>query len=339
MGVAKKPNVEDSQLVAAARAGDQRAFASLTERYRSELQVHCYRMLGSLEDAQDLVQETLLRAWTRRETFEGRSTFRAWLYRIATNGCIDFLERSKRRHPHGDTVTSLPIDLPWLQPYPDHLLEELASSDEDPAARIVTKETIELAYLVALQVLSPRQRAALILCDVLDWSAREVAVLLDTTVPSVNGHLRRARETLKKRSPSRKPEWKPGADPAQQERVLVQRYVEAGERGDVAGLAALCREDVRYAMPPEAGVWDGRDVVVQGWRDGGFGSPSFGTVRCRITRANRMPAVACYVRAPGDAQFHFLAMDVLAIEGGLIVEVVAFALPGLCKAFNLPETL
>lgn len=339
MGVAKKPNVEDSRLVAAARAGDQRAFASLTERYRSELQVHCYRMLGSLEDAQDLVQETLLRAWTRRESFEGRSTFRAWLYRIATNGCIDFLERSKRRHPHGDTVTSLPIDLPWLQPYPDHLLEELASSDEDPAARIVTKETIELAYLVALQLLSPSQRAALILCDVLDWSAREVAVLLETTVPSVNGALRRARETLKKRGPSRGPEWKPGADPAQQERVLLQRYVEAGERGDVAGLAALCREDVRFAMPPGAGVWAGRDVVVQGWRDGGFGSPSFGTLRCRITRANRMPAVASYVRAPGEAQFHFLAMDVLAIEGGLIVEVVAFALPGLCKAFNLPETL
>ncbi|MGE5801698.1 MAG: RNA polymerase subunit sigma-70 [Gemmatimonadota bacterium] len=339
MGVAKKPNLEDSQLVAAARAGDQRAFASLTEGYRSELQVHCYRMLGSLEDAQDLVQEALLRAWTRRESFEGRSTFRAWLYRIATNGCIDFLERSKRRHPHRDTVTSLPLDLPWLQPYPDHLLEELASSDEGPDARIVTKETIELAYLVALQLLSPSQRAALILCDVLDWSAREVAVLLETTVPSVNGALRRARETLKKYGPSRGPEWKPGADPAQQERVLLQRYVEAGERGDVAGLAALCREDVRFAMPPEAGVWAGRDVVVQGWRDGGFGSPSFGTSRCMVTRANRMPAVASYVRAPGEAQFRFLALDVLAIEGGLIVEVIAFSVPGLCKAFNLPETL
>lgn len=339
MGVAKKPNVEDSQLVAAARAGDQGAFASLTERYRSELQIHCYRMLGSLEDARDLVQETLLRAWTRRESFEGRSTFRAWLYRIATNGCLDFLERSKRRHPHRETATSLPIDLPWLQPYPDHLLEELASSDEGPDARIVTKETIELAYLVALQILSPSQRAALILCDVLDWSAREVAVLLDTTVPSVNGALRRARETLKKYGPARGPEWKPGPDPAQQERVLLQRYVEAGERGDVAGLAALCREDVRFAMPPEAGVLAGRDVVVQGWRDGGFGSPSFGTVRCRITRANRMPAVASYVRAPGDPQFRFLALDVLAIEGGLIVEVVSFPLPGLCKAFNLPETL
>lgn len=339
MGVAKKPNLEDSQLVAAARAGDQGAFASLTERYRAELQVHCYRMLGSLEDAQDLVQEALLRAWTRRESFEGRSTFRAWLYRIATNGCIDFLERSKRRHPQGDTATSLPLDLPWLQPYPDHLLEQLASSDEGPDTRIVTKETIELAYLVALQVLSPSQRAALILCDVLDWSAREVAVLLDTTVPAVNGALRRARETLKKYGPSRGPEWKPGADPAQQERVLLQRYVEAGERGDVAGLAALCREDVRFAMPPEAGVLAGRDVVVQAWRDGGFGTPSFGEVRCRITRANRMPAVASYVRAPGAAQFRFLALDVLAIEGGLIVAVVAFPLPGLCKAFNLPETL
>ncbi len=338
MGVAKKPNLEDSQLVAAARAGDQRAFASLTERYRSELQVHCYRMLGSLDDAQDLVQEALLRAWTRRESFEGRSTFRAWLYRIATNGCIDFLERSKRRHPQHDTATGPTMDLPWLQPYPDRLLEEVASSDKDPEAQIVTKETIELAYLVALQALSPSQRAALILCDVLDWSAREVAVLLDTTVPSVNGALRRARETLKRHGPSRRPEWKPGADPSEQERVLVQRYVEAGERGDVAGLAALCREDVRFAMPPEPGVWAGRDVVVQGWKDGGFGSPSFGTMRCRITRANRMPAVACYVRAPGETQFHFLALDVLAIQDGLIVEVVAFP-PAVCKAFNLPETL
>lgn len=339
MGVAKRPIVEDTQLVAAARAGDPGAFASLTEGYRAELQVHCYRMLGSLEDARDQVQEALLRAWTRRESFEGRSTFRAWLYRIATNGCIDFLERSKRRQPHRDTFTSLPLDLPWLQPYPDHLLERLASSDEDPDARIVTKETIELAYLVVLQVLSPSQRAALILCDVLDWSAREVAVLLDTTVPAVNGALRRARDTLKKYGPSRGPEWKPGADPAQQERLLLQRYVEASERGDVAGLAALCREDVRYAMPPEPGFWAGRDVVVQGWKEGGFGSPSFGTVRCRITRANRMPAVACYVRRPGDAQFHFLALDVLAIEGGLIVAVVAFPLAGLCNAFNLPETL
>ena len=334
MGVAKKPIVENSDLVAAARAGDEGAFAALTERYRSELQVHCYRMLGSLADAQDLVQEALLRAWTRRESFEGRSTFRAWLYRIATNACIDFLERSKRL-----PVTTPTIDLPWLQPYPDHLLEELVSSDEAPDARIVTKETIELAYLVALQILSPSQRAALILCDVLDWSAREVAVLLETTVPSVNGALRRARETLKRYGPSRGPEWKPGPDPAQQERVLVQRYVEAGERGDVAGLAALCREDVRFAMPPAPGVWAGRDVVVQGWKDGGFGSPSFGTLRCRITRANRMPAVASYVRAPGDTQFHFLSLDVLAIEDGLIVEVVAFPLAGLRQHFNLAETL
>ena len=339
MGVAKKPLLEDSHVVAAARAGDQGAFASLSEPYRAELQVHCYRMLGSLEDAQDLVQETLLRAWTRRESFEGRSTFRAWLYRIATNACIDFLDRSKRRHPHRDSVTSLPLDLPWLQPYPDHLLEALASSDEGPDARVVTKETIELAYLVALQVLSSSQRAALILCDVLDWSAREVAVLLDTTVHSVNGALRRARETLKKYGPARGAEWKPGADAAQQERLLVQRYVEAGERGDVAGLAALCRDDVRFAMPPQPGVWAGRDVVAQVWRDGGVGTPSFGTLRCRITRVNRMPAVACYVRAPGEAEFRFLALDVLAIEGGLIVAVIAFALPGLRKTFNLPETL
>ena len=339
MGVAKKPLLEDSQVVAAARAGDQGAFAALTEAYRSELQVHCYRMLGSLEDARDLVQEALLRAWTRRESFEGRSTFRAWLYRIATNGCIDFLERNKRRHPHRDAVTSPTLDLAWLQPYPDHLLDELASSDKDPEARIVTKETIELAFLVALQALSPSQRAALILCDVLDWSAREVAVLLDTTVPSVNGALRRARETLKQYAPARGPERQSGAEHAAQERVLLQRYVEAAERGDVAGLAALCREDVRFAMPPEPGVWAGRDVVVQGWKDGGFGSPSFGTTRCRITRVNRMPAVACYVRAPGDAQFRFLALDVLAIEGGLIVAVIAFPLPGLCNAFNLPETL
>ena len=342
MAVAKKPNVpivEDSQVVAAARGGDQTAFAALTERYRAELQVHCYRMLGSLEDAQDLVQETLLRAWTRRESFEGRSTFRAWLYRIATNACIDFLERSKRRPPHRDNGTSLPLDLPWLQPYPDHLLEQVASSDADPAARIVTKETIELAYLVALQVLSPSQRAALILCDVLDWSAREVAVLLDATVASVNGALRRARAALKQHGPSRAPEWKPAADRAHEERVLVQRYVEAGERGDVAGLAALCREDVRFAMPPDAGVWAGRDAVVQAWRDSGFGTPSYGTSRCRITRANRMPAVASYVRRPGETRFPFLALDVLAIEGGLIAEVVAFPLPALCRAFNLPETL
>jgi RNA polymerase sigma-70 factor, ECF subfamily len=206
--------------------GDQSAFGALAERYRRELHVHCYRMLGSFEDAEDLVQETFLRAWHRRATFAGHSTFRAWLYRIATNACLDALARRPRQVPPGSAPAAGAAPSPevsWLRPYPDHLLQAVAPSDEEPDVAVVTKETIELAFLVAIQHLPPRQRAVLILRDVLGWSAREAASMLDASVASANSALQRARATLRQHLPERRLDWAPSADSSRQERELVQR--------------------------------------------------------------------------------------------------------------------
>jgi RNA polymerase sigma-70 factor, ECF subfamily len=194
---------EAAALVAAARGGDEAAFATLVERHRRELHVHCYRMLGSFEDAEDLVQETFLRAWRKRASFRGRSSFRAWLYRIATNVCLDALARDKRR-----AARPSPFDVPWLQPGdPDHVLGGIAAAEAEPDAVIVSKETIELAFLVAIEHLPPRQQAALILRDVLGWSARETASLLEGSVVSVNSALQRARATLREHLPPRRLDW------------------------------------------------------------------------------------------------------------------------------------
>lgn len=310
--------------------GDERAFGALVEPHRRELQVHCYRMLGSLEDAEDMVQETFLRAWRRRETYAGRASFRAWLYRIATNACLDALERRPRR-PRGGEVA-------WLQPIPDALLDELPGDDGGPDAAVAAKETIELAFLVAVQHLPPRTRAVLIVRDVLGWSAKETAALLDTSVAAVNSALQRARAALKEHLPERRSEWGAAADPSAAERALVARYVEASEQGDAAALAALMREDARFSMPPEPGVWVGREPIVQAWIAGGFGSPSFGTLRCLPTRANRQPAVATYLRRAGDDRHRLFALDVLRIEEGRIAEIVAFGCAHT-DGLGLPATL
>lgn len=324
------PHPESATIVAAVREGDEAAFTAATSRYRRELQVHCYRMLGSFADAEDMVQETFLRAWRRRETFQGKG-LRAWLYAIATNGCLDFLEARQQRTLTGD-LPEAPPHIPWLQPYPDRLL---APRQEEPEAVMVSRETIELAYLVALQYLPPRQRAVLILSDVLEWSAKEAAELLEMTVASVNSALQRARETLREH---RRPA-KPGPEPDEETRALLDRYVAATERADVKGLAALLREDVRQSMPPEPFTCAGRDRVVASWVEGGFGTESFGALRCIVTRVNRMPAVACYVRKPGEQQYLPLAVDVLDIEDGAIVEITTFALEGLTESCGLPPAL
>jgi RNA polymerase sigma-70 factor (ECF subfamily) len=291
-------------------------------------------MVGSFEDAEDLVQDALLRAWQHHARFEARSSFRTWLYRIATNACLDFLKRREHR------VIVAPADVrrsevPWLQPFPDRLLE----SDLEPDALVIRRETIELAYLRALQILSPKQRAVVILCDVLDWSAREVADLLEMTPASVGAALRRGRATLSRYRERRGSEWRPGASPGAQETELLRRVVDATQRGDAAGLAALLRDDVRFAMPPEPGVFIGRDVVVQAWVEGGFGTADFGDIRCVLTRANRMPAIANYVRKPGAAAYRPMALDVLTIEDGLISDVTTFPLEPYCDAFALPRAL
>jgi RNA polymerase sigma-70 factor (TIGR02960 family) len=310
---------------------DETAFGARVERHRRELHVHCYRMLGSFEESEDLVQETFLRAWRRRETYAGRASVRAWLHRIATNACLDALDK-RPRTPTADG------EVLWLQPYPDALLEELPDGREGPEDVTLAKETLELAFLIAIQHLAPLPRAVLVLRDVLGCSARETASLLETTEASVNSALQRARAGLRERLPERRAEWAPGADPTAAERELLDRYVELSERADAQGLAALLHEDVRFTMPPQPGTWVGRDRVVGSWVEGGFGEGMFGSMRCVVTRANGQPAVACYVRRPGDDAYTPLAIDVLRIEEGAVKDITTFdgALRGM---FDLPPRL
>jgi RNA polymerase sigma-70 factor, ECF subfamily len=312
-------------------------FAQVAERYRPQLRVHCYRMLGSLEEAEDLVQETYLRAWRRRESFGGRSSVKNWLYRIATNACLDALERrprSPRTDPSGAT------EIPWLEPFPERLLDEVeAATDAEPDAALVSKETIELTYMFAIQHLPPKQRAVLILREVLEWSAKETASELDTSVAAVNSALQRARATLKQHVPERRLEWAPGTDPTREERALLDRYLEATERSDANGFAELIREDARWSMPPEPGVWIGRDEMIDAWASGGaFEIDTFGRMRGVVTRANRQPAVAAYRKRPGETEYEPLAIDVLTIEDGRIAEIVSFT-SRFFPAFGLPEKL
>jgi RNA polymerase sigma-70 factor (TIGR02960 family) len=323
--------------LAVMRAEDAGAFAELVEPYRRELHVHCYRMLASYEDAQDLVQETFLRAWNRRETFEGRAPLRAWLYRIATNACLDFLgRRPDRAHlPLPDDTRR--EEVPWLEPAPDQLLTA-TPEQQDPGAVAVTRETIELAFLVAVQYLPPRQRAVLILRDVLGWPAKEAASLLETTVASANSALQRARATMRRHLPAARTNWAQVGEPGSREHDLVRRYMEATDRSDIDGLKALFHEELRFAMPPDPRVWIGREACVQAWVDGGLGSPDLGEFRTHATSANLQPAVANYLRQPGDTHFRLFAMDVLTIREGLIAEVITFSGDAL-QPFDLPPAL
>ncbi len=295
--------------------GDEPAFSGLAERHRRELHVHCYRMLGSFEDAEDTVQETFLRAWRRRETFEGRSTFRAWLYRIATNACLDLLAKRRPEPATGGEV-------PWLQPYPDRLLDELPAADADePETVAVARETIELAYLVAVQHLAPRPRAVLILRDVLGWSARDVADFLGDSVNSVNSALQRARAGMREHLPAERQDWTGGEDDAGT-RELVRRFTDLSVATDVEGLAALLRDDVRSSMPPTPGLRIGRDSVVTSWVEDGF--EDLGHLRGVLTAVNRQPAVAFYLWSAREDAYLPLTIDVLRIAGGAVTEIVTF---------------
>lgn len=324
---------ETTEQPAALAAMDQATFSGVTERYRRELRVHCYRMSGSFEESEDLVQETSLRAWRGRHTFAGRASLRAWLYGIATNVCLDHLGKQPPRQP------STEGEILWLQPFPDQLLDAPAPASDRPDTAAFSRENIGLAFMVAVQTLPPRQRAALILCDVLDWSAKEAAELLDMSVPSLNSALQRARTTMRDRQPALGPEWQPGQDADEQQRRLLEKYVSTTERGDVAGLAETLREDVRFWMPPQPGVWSGRDTVVGSWVEGGFGTDWFGQFRCVVTRANRLPAVANYLRKPGETRFRAMSLDVLVIEGGLVREIITFPLEHLTADLGVPAEL
>ena len=226
----------------------------------------------------------------------------------------------------------------WLEPFPDVLLEPAAPRDSEPEAVVLTRETIEIAFLTVIQLLTPQQRAVLILRDVLGWSAKETAELLEFSVAAANSALQRARATLRARLPSRKPEWPAGVDATAAERALLRKYVDATEKPDLSAFESLIREDAVFRMPPEPEIAVGREAIFRVWIEGGFGSEEFGRLRCVTTRANRQPAVACYVLRKGDATYRAMALDVLRIEEGSIAEIVTFG-PDVFGAFRLPPTM
>jgi RNA polymerase sigma-70 factor (ECF subfamily) len=333
---------EEPAVVEAVRAGVESEFLSLTERHGRELLVHCYRMLGNLQDAEDMVQETFARAWRNRTGFEGRSTVRAWLYRIATNACLDAIKRSKRRvqvvrgasaRDRGPSFD----EVPWLQPFPDSLLDLPELGESEPEAVVVAKETIELAFLAAVQHLPPRPRAALILRDVLGWSASETAEALDGSVAAVNSALQRARARLQELGRPGRLEWSPVKAPSQQERRLVQQHMDAHARADAAAVIELLGADARFSMPPDQLRFEGRPAIAAFFGEL-FGVDNPGEWRLVPVRANGQPAAANYVRAWGESEFRATTLDVLRIEDGELVEITTFGTDTFA-AFGLPAAL
>jgi RNA polymerase sigma-70 factor (ECF subfamily) len=299
-------------------------------------------MLGSLQDAEDAVQETLLRAWRYRGSLKEGAPLRPWLYRVATNVCLDAIARDERRAVLGraaadDGWAGKPEDVVWLRPIPDSVLDPLISPEGTPEAMTLTRETIEIAFLTVIQLLTPQQRAALILCDVLEWSAKDAAELLDISVSALNSTVQRARVRLRERL-SHKPAWPATVDASAAERDLLKKYVEASEAADFRAFESIIRADAIFRMPPDTSTAAGRDAMFTLWIEGGFGSERFGRLRCVVTHANLQPAVACYVCRPGDSVWRALALEVLRIEDGLIVEIVVFP-PDVFPGFRLPMTM
>jgi RNA polymerase sigma-70 factor, ECF subfamily len=315
-------------------------FDDLVRRYRRELHVYCYRMLGSFDEAEDHVQEVFLRAWRSRERFQGGSSPRTWLYRIATNACLDTLRRDARRAvpaPSSAPAGSGPsvAAMPWVQPYPDSLLDEVPADLPGPEAVAVSRETMSLAFLATLQLLPPRQRAVLILRDVVSWPAAEVAGLLDTSVPAVNSALQRARATLRDRWPGGRLDWAPAAEPDPEQRRLLQRFIAAHEQADPEALIAVLRHDVRLAIS-QVGEWNGRPEVDDALRDG---MNALGQWRLLPIMANGQPGAAGYLRRPGETAFVPFVLTVLRIEDDRLVDIAAFEQPSMFTAFGLPASL
>ncbi len=315
-------------------------FEDLVRRYRRELHVHCYRMLGSFDEAEDHVQEVLLRAWRSRELFQGRSSPRTWLYKIATNACLDTLRHDARRAlpaPPGapaDSGSSI-ATMPWVQPYPDSLLDELAGGQPGPEAVAVSRETISLAFLAAIQLLPARQRAVLILRDVVSWPAAEIAELLGTSVPAVNSALQRARTTLRDQWPGGRLDWAPAAEPDPGQRRLLQRFIAAHEQADPETLIALLGHDVRLAISPQVGEWHGQEVG-DALRDG---MNALGQWRLLPIMANRQPGAAGYLRRPGQTAYFPFVLTVLRLEHGRLTDIAAFEQPSMFTAFGLPASV
>ncbi|MFY9651205.1 RNA polymerase subunit sigma-70, partial [Trebonia sp.] len=302
-------------------------FDDLVRRYRRELHVYCYRMLGSFDEAEDHVQEVLLRAWRSREGFQGQSSVRTWLYRVAANACLDTLRRDARRavparlsEPSSAAAGAGPsvAAMPWVQPYPDSLLDEVAADQPDPEAVAVSRETISLAFLAAIQLLPPRQRAVLILRDVVSLPAAEVAEVLDTSIPAVTSALQRARATLREQWPDGRLNWAPAAEPDPGQRRLLQRFIAAHEQADPEALIAMLRDDIRLVISPQAGEWNGRRQVGDALRDG---MTALGQWRVLPIRANRQPGAAGYLRRPGETAFSPFVLVVLRYENGGLAEM------------------
>jgi len=326
--------------VLAAQAGDQMAFETLVGAYRRELVVHCYRMLGSLHDAEDLVQETLLRAWEKRATLTNLGSYRAWLYRIATNLCLNALTRVPRRslppdtHPLSNPSSPVPPRLRepiWLEPFPDELLTDLHSDPED---RALQRERVTLAFLVALQHLTPAQRAILLLREVLDWPAVEVAEWLHLSVPAVNSALQRVRRALHQLQGGSET---PFADPRPHEQVLLDSYVTLWEQADIPGLVALLREDAWFTMPPFPAWFQGRAAIATVLSTRIF-TP--GRQWCLLpTRANGSPAFGLYRREAEAGVYQLFGLMVLGVVGEQIASLVAFLELESLSSFALTPTL
>jgi RNA polymerase sigma-70 factor (TIGR02960 family) len=333
--------VVTADLISRARAGDSDAFRQLTEPYLRELQVHCYRMLGSFQDAEDALQNTLLAAWQSLGGFEGRASLRTWLYRIATNRCLDARRAASRRPAKEWDVPGVEPPEPtrlgevvWLQPYPDALLQGAIEVPLGPEARYEQTESISLAFVTALQVLPPRQLAVLVLRDVLGFHANEVADMLDSTVGSVNSALKRARASLQRRWPPAADHQPPPAPDSPAEDAIVAEFVRAWESADVDALVALLTDDVFISMPPMPFEYEGRDVVAR------FCASLFGAGRrfdLVPTRANGQPAFGAYLHTPTGVR-HGVGLYVLTLTGDRICAMTRFENTVL-PWFGLPRSL
>ena len=330
------------------------AFEGLAEPFRRELKLHCYRMLGSLHEAEDAVQETYMRAWRKFDSFEfdsfdRRGSFRAWLYRIATNACLNALASRKqvwRLLPDQQAPATVPVEMPngapptdveWLEPYPNSNLEGLADDAPNPEARYTSREAVQLAFVAAIQQLPPRQRAAILLCDVLGWAAAEATTLLGGSTASINSALQRARETLAKRYPDGRPPVALRPNPAQQK--LFDHYLQAWEGHDLDGFAALLKEDATYTMPPWLQWYAGREAIRSFFR---MAWKTCSGLRLVPTAANGQPAFAVYARTGADAPWAAHSIHVLALEDDMISTLTLFVPPTgprLFHAFGLPLSL
>jgi RNA polymerase sigma-70 factor (TIGR02960 family) len=324
-----------------ARAGDETAFRELTDPYTRELQIHCYRIVGSTQDAEDLLQETLLAAWRGLDQFDQRASIRTWLYRIATNRSVDALRASARRPRRIEPMTEMPepsrlAEPIWLEPYPDVLLEGLADQTPGPEARYEMKEAISLAFVSGLQHLPPQQRAVLTLRDVLGFKAAEVAEMLDATEAGVNSLLRRARSTLEARLPPAGRERAP-LPQSKSERAVISDFADAVEAGDVEAVVALLTEDAWVRMPPEPYEYQGAIAITRFLRDRETrrGAP----LRLVATRANGQPAFGCYLPCPHTNIARATGLLVLTLSASDIAEITWFADTSVFPAFGLPRTV